>query len=91
MAVAMGLRRKKGEQPEAKVVGYRVVTASLLLGNKVFRKGDFISLEEAKRELDYVEGFRLVEAIYEGDEDDDGASGKSNSKFSAFPLKNPFG
>lgn len=48
-----------------RLVGYKVVTQSLLVGTRVYRKGDVIGLEEAGSDLDYCRGLKLIEPIYE--------------------------
>ncbi len=55
---------KKGE----KLIGYRVVTQSLLVGTKVYQRGEFINLETAGSELDYSLGLKLVSPVYEAQE-----------------------
>jgi hypothetical protein len=72
--------KKKSQEQERRLIGYRVITQSLLVGSKVFKKGEFITLEDAKKELDYVEGFNLVEAVYDDDEDEPESLGETVRK-----------
>jgi hypothetical protein len=58
---------KQGKKKE-KLVGYLVVTTSLLVGTKVYRRGDFIDLEEAGDQLNYAYGVHLIEPVYAPDE-----------------------
>jgi hypothetical protein len=73
------------------LVGYRVVTEQLLVGAKVYRRGDFIPAEEAGHELDYVYGMKLVEPVFEGDEGaNKNGTGNRGKSSSAFAFKRPF-
>jgi len=58
-------RSKKGPA----LIGYRVVTENLLLGDHVYKKGDFIPTSGVGKDLQCAVGVRLVEPVYEGEED----------------------
>ncbi|CAN5411938.1 hypothetical protein BH11ARM1_BH11ARM1_10010 [soil metagenome] len=51
------------------VIGYRVVTESIIVGPRVYTRGQFIPVSEAGKELDYVYGMKLVEPVTVKDED----------------------
>jgi hypothetical protein len=54
----------KGKSSKGELIGYRVVTQSLIVGSKVFDRGDIITLADAGKELDLVYDLKLVEPVY---------------------------
>jgi hypothetical protein len=54
----------KGSDSKGDLIGYRVITQSLIVGSKVFGQGEIVTLADAGQELDLVYDLKLVEPVY---------------------------
>jgi hypothetical protein len=61
--VSFDLEASEAEKPQVPTRSYRVVTQSLIVGTRVYSRGDIISSGDADMELQLFTGLRLIEPI----------------------------
>jgi len=72
-----------------KIVGYKVITANLLVGAKVYKRGEFIPAPEAGSELAFVYDMKLVEPVYESEGAPNDNTESSRMRSNSFAFKRP--